>query len=71
MSRNISLAKSWYDVQEDFLEDGSIKLAIRDKRSNELVTLNLDLEDYNALIDFLNENRNVGTLSSLAVASGN
>ncbi|MBQ4840172.1 hypothetical protein [Pseudoalteromonas luteoviolacea] len=62
----------WYHIEESFEADGTIDMAIRDKRTNELVAFQIDsLEDYDKIIDFLDQNRQLGVLSKLNVANGN
>ena len=62
----------WYNLEEDFLSDGAIDIAIRDRRTNELVAFQINnLEDYDKLVQFLDENRQLGVLSKLDVANGN
>lgn len=60
----------WYHIDENVDTEGHIDLAIRDRRTGELVGVQIDnLEDYNALLTFLQNNRQVGVLKQLKSAS--
>ena len=62
----------WYQIEEDWLTDGAIDVAIRDRRTNELVAFQIaNLEDYDKVIRFLDQNQQMGVLSKLNVANGN
>ncbi|MGI5310357.1 hypothetical protein [Rheinheimera sp. WS51] len=62
----------WYQIEENWLSDGTIDVAISDRRTNELVAFQIDnLEDYDKVIQFLDTNRQIGVLSQLNVANGN
>ncbi|WP_348700936.1 hypothetical protein [uncultured Limnobacter sp.] len=62
----------WYQIEENWLSDGTIDVAISDRRTNELVAFQIDnLEDYDKVIQFLDMNRQIGVLSQLNVANGN
>ena len=56
----------WYQIDETLDSEGSFDLAIRDRRTGELVAVKIDnIEDYNSLIEFLESNRQVGVLTQL------
>lgn len=56
----------WFQLEQDIDADGVFDIAIRDKRTDELIAFKLDnLEDYDKLIEFLQSNRKVGTLQKL------
>ncbi|OZC34962.1 hypothetical protein B9Q17_00225 [Marinobacter vinifirmus] len=62
----------WYQIEENWLSDGTVDVAISDRRTNELVAFQIDnLEDYDKVIQFLDTNRQIGVLSQLNVANGN
>ncbi|HHF0534538.1 TPA: hypothetical protein ACPHXL_003499 [Vibrio alginolyticus] len=62
----------WYQIEENWLSDGTVDVAISDRRTNELVAFQIDnLEDYDKVIQFLDQNRQIGVLSQLNVANGN
>lgn len=62
----------WYQIEENWLSDGTVDVAISDRRTNELVAFQIDnLEDYDKVIQFLDQNRQIGVLSRLNVANGN
>lgn len=55
----------WYRVEESFDEDG-IDIAICDRRTNETIAFQVEtFEDYDSVIAYLDENRQLGTLSRL------
>jgi hypothetical protein len=61
---------NWFNLQESFEANGDIDIAIRDKRSGELIVCTVQtLEAYDDLIKFLSENQHVDTLQKLAGAS--
>jgi hypothetical protein len=61
----------WYLIEESFEADGSIDMAIRDKRSNELVSFQVNsLEDYDKIISYLKNNQQLNMLSKLKTALG-
>ncbi|MEK7500132.1 MAG: hypothetical protein AAB649_06015 [Patescibacteria group bacterium] len=56
----------WYHIDETLDARGSFDLAIKDRRTGELVAVKIDnIEDYNKLIEFLEINRQVGVLTQL------
>ena len=62
----------WYLIDESFEADGTIDVAIKDKRTNDFVLFRIEgLESYDKLIEYLDQNRQVGVLSKLKVANGN
>ena len=62
----------WYQIEENWLSDGTVDAAISDRRTNELVAFQVDnLEDYDKVIQFLDQNRQIAALSQLNVANGN
>ena len=62
----------WYQIEENWLTDGTIDVAISDRRTNELVAFQIaNLEDYDKVIRFLDQNQQMGVLSKLNVANGN
>ena len=57
----------WYQLEEDFQSDGTIEVAVYDPRSGELVVLELDtIEEHTKLLELLDNNRQVGTLSRVS-----
>lgn len=62
----------WFHLEESFEANGDIDIAIRDKRTGEMIAFKVEtLEEYDTLIEYLDENRSVGTLQKLSVASSN
>jgi hypothetical protein len=63
---NSSLRIGWFMIEEDFLPSGDIDVAIRDPRTGEMLAFTLaGLEHHQALMDYLSENRQIGTLKRL------
>ena len=61
----------WYQIEENWLSDGTVDVAISDRRTNELVAFQIDNLEGNKVIQFLDQNRQIGVLSQLNVANGN